>query len=273
MRPPQIDLSAYDTDKSEGYLANYTREFGHLFNKQIALLELGVQRGGSMYLWRDLLPQAQIAGLDLNEVSLTDDSGRLHIYQGYQQDPVILDRIAAEVAPDGFDVIIDDASHLGKYTSASFWHLFPRHLKPGGLYIIDDWGSGYWPKWADGHAYTGDRELLGDVRTPIGARTSTSATPTRIERLRRRVRGAARPIAARMSEQRRAKLERLYMRIEGATIQTRFPSHDYGMVGFVKQLIDACAVSSIDAHRDVAFDNGIESVHVVPAQVFIRKSS
>ena len=24
------------------------------------------------------------------------------------------------------------------------------HLRPGGLYIIEDWGCGYWPAWPDG---------------------------------------------------------------------------------------------------------------------------
>ena len=82
----RVDLSQYDTDKSPEYLARYEREFGHLFDEPIRLLELGVQRGGSMYLWRDLLPKATIVGLDLNEIPIDDDTGRVHVYQGYQQD-------------------------------------------------------------------------------------------------------------------------------------------------------------------------------------------
>jgi SAM-dependent methyltransferase len=260
-----IDLAAYDTDKSQAYLARYEREFGHLFEQPIALLELGVQRGGSMYLWRDLLPHAQIAGLDLNEIPIQDDTRRLHIYQGFQQDPAILDRIAAEIAPGGFDVIIDDASHLGKYTAESFWHLFPNHLKPGGIYVIDDWGSAYWPEWADGHAYTGSRESLGDFST-----VSPLSRPNRIEELRRRVRASARPMAATLPPSARQRLERLYMRIEGASVQRRFQSHNYGMAGFVKQLVDACAIRDIDRNQ-VAFDNQIESVNINSSQVFVHK--
>jgi SAM-dependent methyltransferase len=157
-----IDLSSYDTDKSELYLDRYSREFGHLFSEKAALLELGVRRGGSLYLWRDLFPNGQIAGLDLNPVNIQDDTGRIHVYQGYQQDPDVLDRLAAEVAPDGFDVVVDDASHLGEYTRDSFWYLFRHHLKPGGIYVIDDWGCAYSNDWADGHRYTGSREAIGD---------------------------------------------------------------------------------------------------------------
>src|SRR3954454_7401684 len=55
MRAAEVDLASYDTDKSAGQLANYEREFPVRFTDELTLLELGVQRGGSMYLWRDLM--------------------------------------------------------------------------------------------------------------------------------------------------------------------------------------------------------------------------
>jgi SAM-dependent methyltransferase len=263
-----IDLGAYDTDKSQLYLSRYTGEFGHLFSQQVALLELGVQRGGSMHLWRDLFPHAQIAGLDLNPVPVDDDSGRIHVYQGFQQDPVVLDRIAAEVAPLGFDIVIDDASHLGEYTRESFWHLFSHHLKPGGIYVIDDWGCAYWQDWADGHRYNGTREAIGDLRPDRNP--EQTYRPGYRERVRRSARGAARPIAAKVPQKLRPLLEKLYMRLDGATIPNRFRSHDYGMAGVVKQLVDAVSIRSIDQGKGGA-DNGIESIHVFDSQVFVHK--
>jgi hypothetical protein len=269
-----VDLAKYDTDKSAGYLANYRSHLGHLFDEPIKLLELGVQRGGSMLLWRDLFSNAEIAGLDLNRIDLADDSGRIHLYQGFQQDHQILDTIRAEVAPGGFDVIIDDASHLGEYTAASFWHLFPRHLKPGGTYVIEDWSCGYWSHWSDGHRYTGSRLAVGDADD---AASLVSAPTGAVEWLRRRARASSRPIAARLEKVPRVKsvLRRLYTRAEGRSLTRRFPSHDYGMVGFVKQLVDACAVDVMDN-----LENGepahsprgqIEFVTFYPSQVFIRK--
>ena len=267
MSASNLDLSSYDTDKSQDYIDRYVREFGHLFDQPVKLLELGVQRGGSMYLWRDLFPRGTIVGLDLNVVPISDDSGRIHVYQGYQQDPVILDELAAKHAPDGFDIIIDDASHVGRYTAESFWHLFPRHLKPGGVYVIDDWGCAYWPDWVDGHAYEGSRQALGDT----AAVAHVAPDVSRVEAVRRRVRSAARPLAERMPSNARSRLERVYMRMEGATLQKRFPSHDYGMAGVVKQLVDATAIGSIDRREAVPFQNGIRSVHVNDAQVFVHK--
>lgn len=61
--------------------------------------------------------------------------------------------VARKTAPEGFDIIIDDASHFGDLTKIAFWHLFDNHLKPSGLYVIEDWGTGYWSDWTDGKAY------------------------------------------------------------------------------------------------------------------------
>ena len=72
------------------------------------------------------------------------------MFAGDQADTALLSRIAAEVAPEGFDLIIDDCSHIGALTKTSFWHLFDRHLKPGAIYVIEDWATGYWDWWPDG---------------------------------------------------------------------------------------------------------------------------
>jgi len=271
-----IDLSDYDTDKSAAYLAQYEAEFGELFDQPIKLLEIGVQRGGSMLMFRDLLPVATIAGLDLNHIDVQDDSGRIHIYQGFQQDSRILDQIAAEVAPRGFDVIVDDGSHVGEYTEASFWHMFPKHLKPGGLYVLDDWSCGYWAHWADGHSYEGEAAFRGTSAAET-ASNPASRQPHVVEAARRRIRAVARPIAAPFNSipAVRDQLSKGYMKLEGASLQRRFPSHDYGMVGFVKQLIDACALDVLRARpgegsapESVAI---VDSVRVTPSQVFVRK--
>ena len=157
----------YDTDKASngGYLADFENAFGSMREKPVAMLELGVFHGGSLQTWRDYFAAGPVVGLDLNPVEIPDPSGRIKTYAGSQSDLDLLDRIRRECAPDGFDVIIDDCSHLGSLTAASFWHLYPRHLKAGGIYVIEDWGTGYWDSWPDGrHA---SRRVLapGDSRT------------------------------------------------------------------------------------------------------------
>src|SRR5438105_12160923 len=145
----------YDTDKAThtDYLRNYEVYFEPLRGNEIRLFELGIKEGGSLLLWRDYFTKGAIVGLDINPVSLDDSSGRITTYAGRQEDTELLDRIAKKSAPEGFDIIIDDCSHIGVITRQSFWHLFDRHLKRGGIYVIEDWGTGYWESWVDGNSY------------------------------------------------------------------------------------------------------------------------
>ena len=91
-------------------------------------------------MWREYFADGLIVGLDLNANPFESMPDRVRFYQGSQDDRTLLDRVAAECAPDGFDVIIDDASHIGRLSRDSFNGLFERHLKPGGIYVIEDSG-------------------------------------------------------------------------------------------------------------------------------------
>lgn len=153
-RSEELDLQKYDTDKiPNGYLRVYDPIFEPLIDKPVKLLELGVRTGGSLRLWRDYFPLGTIAGVDVDAAPAETENDRIRTYRGRQEDTTLLSRIAAEVAPAGFDIIIDDASHIAAPTRVSFWHLFDHHLRPGGLFAIEDWGTGYWSRWPDGRAW------------------------------------------------------------------------------------------------------------------------
>ena len=135
------------------YLNNYERHFRPLADQDVKLFELGIDKGGSLLMWKDFFSRGTIVGLDLEMIDVRDASGRIHVFRGDQRDVNLLDRIGRECAPAGFDIIIDDASHIGEFTRISFWHLFDNHLKPGGFYVIEVWRVGYWKDWPDGKRY------------------------------------------------------------------------------------------------------------------------
>ncbi len=225
----KLDASKYDTDKAAHahYLRNYEEYFRPLLGRDVRLLELGVLKGGSLLLWRDYFERGLVAGLDLNPVEIDDPTGRIRLYRGGQQDTELLDRIARECAPDGFDVIIDDCAHVGHLARLSFWHLFERHLKPGGLYVIEDWGTGYWDFWPDGVRYRG-REGSERGDSPLRYRLCRVAT-----RLRNGPLGRL-PLAGRLASSAKRALQR-----------GLYNSHDYGMVGFIKELVDELGMADI----------------------------
>jgi hypothetical protein len=224
-----LNTTGYDTDKGllPDYLRLYEEYFDHLVSKRIVLLELGVARGGSLLLWRDYFEKGTIVGVDINPAQIDDPTGRIHVYQGYQQDEELLDRIAREQAPEGFDVLIDDCSHIGELTRISFWHLFTNHLKPGGIYAIEDIGTSYMDKYmgsfVDGEGYKPCGYSFYDSLRYAMASYINSVLRRGTLRHFPRLANALKPHSR-------------YAR--------RLRSHDYGLVGFIKELIDACHVRS-----------------------------
>lgn len=248
-----IDASCYDTDKAEHphYLRRYEEYLRPLLDKEVRLLELGVYKGGSLFLWRDYLERGVIVGLDLNPVKLDDPSGRIRVYQGMQQDRALLDRIANENAPEGFDVIIDDCSHIGELTRISFWHLFDNHLKPGGLYVIEDWSASYWDTFFDGAPFRYVPKLKFN---PI------------LFRMRSMIAHAQRSLPALNPLLRAAKL---------LLNRKQFRSHNYGLVGFVKELVDECGMADIthvDRGTPPYRPSKFKEMRISPGQVFIVKA-
>lgn len=64
----------HGTDKSvHGYCPHYERRFAGWRHKPITLLEIGVDAGASMRMWRDYFPNAKITGVDINPSWMPND--------------------------------------------------------------------------------------------------------------------------------------------------------------------------------------------------------
>lgn len=249
----RIDTTGYDTDKGilPQYLKIYEEYFEHLVSKDIKLLELGVAEGGSLLLWRDYFEKGIIVGLDINPCHVDDPTGRIRIYQGAQQDTDLLDCIAREQAPECFDVIIDDCSHIGELTRISFWHLFENHLKPGGIYAIEDFGTGYMDSWIDGKHYK-----------PV--------SPSPYDRLRSHI---APLVESLLGKNIFHPFPRVLNYIRRYVVyKRRIHSHDYGMVGFVKELIDACCGQKARWGSGPYRSSQIHQLHISFNRVIVLKS-
>lgn len=162
---PSQDWPAHNyTDIYEAYL-------WPLHSRPVDLLEVGLgvpgdswradiargrnrEGGASLKMWYDFFPQARIFGLDINPAEHLNND-RIATYVVDQGDR---DDLCAFVQSVGieFDVIIDDGSHRPDHQQVTLSTLF-SHLKPGGLYFIEDLmrnGAG------DGNA---SRYAAGDV--------------------------------------------------------------------------------------------------------------
>jgi hypothetical protein len=140
----------YQAFKPEFYYGHYETHLAVDPNDVRAVLELGVREGGSLLAWMEFFPQAQIFGVDLGTVTLAGNSERIHLLQADQTDTTAIGNFLQSHGVDSIDIIIDDCAHVGFLAKQSFWYLYNSFLKPGGYYVIEDWGVGYWDTWPDG---------------------------------------------------------------------------------------------------------------------------
>jgi len=127
----------YQTDKGtthsrgelgpQGYTPFYDLLLQGWARTKFRMLEIGVAQGGSLRMWRDFFPLAEIFGLDQEKASVPGCT----VVTGQQQDPAVL----AVLPP--FDLVVDDGGHRFEEHKASFDGIFPK-MPSGGLYIIED---------------------------------------------------------------------------------------------------------------------------------------
>lgn len=118
-----------------------------------SILEIGVHKGESTKILATRFPDAHIVALDhrLSDIDFSEYPNITYL-QCDQTDSTTLNAICAKHFGTGIDLVIDDASHIGHYSAITFHTLFP-HLKSNGLYLVEDWGTGYWCSWTDGGRY------------------------------------------------------------------------------------------------------------------------
>ena len=181
--PNTKDLSYYEIyDK---YLSEQRSRFTHI-------AEIGVFSGESLKVLSRYFAKAKILGVDIERQDI-DFGGfdNITYAQCDQADGPRLAPIADGFSESGFDLVIDDASHIGYYSLKTFNILFSK-LRVGGFYVIEDWGTGYWDDFPDGSRYQSYGFANFDGKIP-----------------------------------------------------KRLPSHDYGMVGLVKIMVDIVGMGDI----------------------------
>jgi SAM-dependent methyltransferase len=145
------------------------------------ILELGIWDGGSTAMWFECLRPKKLVAIDIKTkgdseyfrqyVASKGLKNRIKTYWGTDQaDSDSLRAIVAREYTGSLDLVIDDASHLYEPTKASFETLFPL-LRPGGLYVIEDWAWGHWEGFDVGPMGSELTQLLFELIEARGSRT------------------------------------------------------------------------------------------------------
>jgi demethylmacrocin O-methyltransferase len=132
------------------YTPHYERHFAHLRDREMLVIELGIggyaeagEGGASLRMWKWFFPRAQVVGVDIRDKSFVDER-RITAYRGSQTDRELMRRIVRRFGEP--TIVIDDGSHRSAHVIRSFEILFPM-LADGGLYVIEDLQTSYWPAW------------------------------------------------------------------------------------------------------------------------------
>lgn len=133
----------YPSNKNKsGFLLIYENYFKKLRLKKINILEIGIDKGDSLRIWRDYFPNANICGVDIKKKNFKIKG--VDFFIGDQSNNFFLKTVIDKYK--FFDIIIDDGSHLCKHIISSFNFLYP-YLNNSGLYIIEDLQTSYMPRY------------------------------------------------------------------------------------------------------------------------------
>ena len=139
------DKCAHTIHNDHRYYNVYPKYLEAFRTRPIKLLEIGLGcntltgPGKSLAMWKAYLPKAELwmAEIDVACAAKFNASVDYRILGGRQGDTATL-QSWLQISGGGFDAIIDDGSHETVDQMASFHFLYPRALKPGGFYFIED---------------------------------------------------------------------------------------------------------------------------------------
>lgn len=138
------------SDKWAIYIAEYERLFTPYRGCEIAILEIGIQNGGSLEIWAKFFPNAKaIIGCEINEAcrQLEFEDSRISLFIGDANDDAVSRSIIS--SSHCFELVIDDGSHRSDDIAQSFAHYFP-YVANGGMYVAEDLHCSYWSDFVGG---------------------------------------------------------------------------------------------------------------------------
>ena len=138
------------SDKWSLYLDEWDRLFAPYRDRQVRLLEIGIQNGGSLEVWGRYFSKAEkIIGCDIDPKceNLLYEDDRIEVVVGDANSDDSESKILQQ-AP-AFDIIIDDGSHQSSDIVRSFARYF-SHIGDGGIYVVEDLHASYWKAFKGG---------------------------------------------------------------------------------------------------------------------------
>jgi hypothetical protein len=135
------DHTVTDKDTVHSYLSLYTENLLRMKNTATRVLEVGINKGGSIKMWADFFTNATVYGIDVAtdriECDLSNPNIKCILADAYNVEFV------RSLGYGTFDMVLDDGPHT-KESMIFFAREYSKLLKYGGVLIIEDIQSTEW---------------------------------------------------------------------------------------------------------------------------------
>ena len=130
------------------YFPIYDEWFKKFRNTDLIFVEIGVQNGGSVQMWKDYFGKdAKIIGVDIDPRCKQFEDDQISIEIGSQEDVNFWTEFKKKYPR--VDILLDDGGHTMNQQIVTFQQMFP-HIQEGGLYFCEDCHTSYWAKYGGG---------------------------------------------------------------------------------------------------------------------------
>ncbi len=139
--------SPQPSHKHSTYFDIYDKIFSEYQNKKITFVEVGVQLGGSLFMWKKFFgDKARIIGIDLNPEAKKWEKDGFEIYIGSQSDRDFWKKFISDVGT--IDVFLDDGGHTYIQQIITTEHLL-ENISDGGVLVVEDTHTSYMEGFGD----------------------------------------------------------------------------------------------------------------------------
>lgn len=137
------------------YFEIYEKHFSKFQNKPVNILEIGVQNGGSLLMWKKYFGKhAKVFGIDIDKNCLKhqDLANNIQVFIGNAADKNFMEKLIKELPT--LDIVIDDGGHKSKEQIYAFQVLYNKVSPMGGVYLVEDIHCNYWNHFDNEHPQT-----------------------------------------------------------------------------------------------------------------------
>lgn len=142
----------FETDKNtvHSYIDHvYSELFSEIQTSAKNILEIGIDKGGSILLWKEYFSNAVISGIDIQDkTEIFKNKEKLKIFKTNAYDKTFIN----SVQENYFDLIIDDGPHSLE-SMISFLNGYQSKLNENGIIIIEDLRNISWVDTLKNHVH------------------------------------------------------------------------------------------------------------------------